>query len=505
MLPLTEVLLVICIAGLTIVLVTMGLPTFWKRAALPEIQQPEPLALLFDQGVLHHGNDTALRAFSLAPGTHVWDDLRNLLSDRFPDFPHHADAAHDGPLTLFANDPAAPQQVSIGWRGDFCWVTLDKASAPTKAQPPLVPPTEFEALQATCDTAPGPVWHLDEVGALCWSNRAYDALHKSVLGAQANPAELLFKAADTSNPDRYPLESATPGKPDWYQVTKVNVGAVTIHHATCISSVVAAERAQRNFVQTLANSFAHLSTGLAIFDRKGQLVLFNPALVDLTCLSAQFLSVRPSIVSFFDQLRENRRMPEPKNYRTWRQEISDVIAKASDGQYRETWTLENGQTFTVTGRPHPDGATAFLIEDITAEVALTRNFRAELEQNQILLDSMHDGLVVFTASGVLSLSNAAYQKMWQHQPDSAFSDVTIADAIALWRGRSCDGPDWSEISCFVGHRGGRQTLSMAIDFDDSSAVQCTVSSLPSGATLVRFRPATERAGEYAEKGLISAD
>ena len=122
---------------------------------------------------------------------------------------------------------------------------------------------------------------------------------------------------------------------------------VTVFHATCINAVVAAEQAQRNFVQTLAKTFAHLSIGLAIFDRNGQLALFNPALVDLTGLPAHFLSARPTMLSFFDQLRENRRMPEPKNYLNWRQEIADVIAAATDGRYQETWSLETGQTYSV--------------------------------------------------------------------------------------------------------------------------------------------------------------
>ena len=113
------------------------------------------------------------------------------------------------------------------------------------------------------------------------------------------------------------------------------------------------------------------------------------------------------MVSFFDQLRESRRMPEPKNYKNWRQEIAEVIAAATDGRYQETWSLENGKTYSIRGRPHPDGATAFLIEDITAEVTLTRNFRAELEQSQSLLDKLEDGFAVFSASGVFDYARYA--------------------------------------------------------------------------------------------------
>jgi len=54
--------------------------------------------------------------------------------------------------------------------------------------------------------------------------------------------------------------------------------------------------AQRNFVQTLTKTFAQLSIGLAIFNRERQLVLFNPALIDLTALPADFLTGRPHLL-----------------------------------------------------------------------------------------------------------------------------------------------------------------------------------------------------------------
>ena len=61
-------------------------------------------------------------------------------------------------------------------------------------------------------------------------------------------------------------------------------------------------------------------------------------------------------------------MPEPKDYRSWRQQMSDLEAAAQNGTYEETWALPTGQTYRVTGRPHPDGAVALLFEDISAEV-----------------------------------------------------------------------------------------------------------------------------------------
>lgn len=69
---------------------------------------------------------------------------------------------------------------------------------------------------------------------------------------------------------------------------------------------------RKNFVQTLTKTFATLSIGLVIFDRNRQLMLFNPALIDLTTLPADFLSARPNLLTVFDKLRDNQIMPEPK-------------------------------------------------------------------------------------------------------------------------------------------------------------------------------------------------
>jgi PAS domain-containing protein len=72
-----------------------------------------------------------------------------------------------------------------------------------------------------------------------------------------------------------------------------------------ITEIVRAQQAQKNFVQTLTKTFVTLSIGLAIFDRNRQLMLFNPALIDLTALTADFLSTRPNLLTAFDKLWDN--------------------------------------------------------------------------------------------------------------------------------------------------------------------------------------------------------
>jgi PAS domain-containing protein len=163
-------------------------------------------------------------------------------------------------------------------------------------------------------TAPYPIWQIDKAGEVCWHNNAYGHLYQRIFEKDPSVIQPLFDIeAQTSNPlqsRRTSISSAIDEKQLWYDISCVESDSGIICHAIDINAVIA----QRNFVQTLAKTFAHLSTGLAIFDRNGQLALFNPALVDLSKLPVEFLSTRPDLLSFFDRLRDNQVMPEPKNY-----------------------------------------------------------------------------------------------------------------------------------------------------------------------------------------------
>jgi PAS domain-containing protein len=169
--------------------------------------------------------------------------------------------------------------------------------------------------------------------------------------------------------------------------------------ARAIDKLVTAETSLRDFVQTLSKTFATLPVGLAVFDRGRELVLFNPALISVTMLEAAFLTRRPTLRAFLDQLREARRMPEPRDYRSWREEIALLEQGAEQDRYHEIWTLPSGETLRVTGRPHPNRAIAFVFEDISQEVSLTRKFRTELDLDRCILDDIPAGMIVFDLDG----------------------------------------------------------------------------------------------------------
>lgn len=461
-----------------------------------EVPVMEVPVMVFRDGVLDYASDAALLQYPIAMGAHNWEDIQDILLPQFPDFPDSPPADHDADITALCKGGSGAAlriralggAVSIAVQGDAL------------IAPPPGAMEELELLRQVNRNLPHPVWKTEKSGAVVWQNEAYAALAARFRPNNCPSDGLLFKLPPLESGQknvRAKLEDAVSGTAEWFDVTRKAQTNGTLHYATSLDTLIRAENAQRDFVQTLAKTFAHLSIGLAIFNRDRQLALFNPALTDLTGLSASFLSPRPTIDSFFDALRENRRMPEPKNYKTWRHRMADLVSAAEHGKFEETWSLESGQTYRVKGRPHPDGAIAFLIEDISAEISLTRNFRAELELGQNLADTFEDALAVFSRSGILTFSNKAYDVLWGFENQSSFADVTIVDAIRLWKEKSAPNPMWPDLQEAVMSLAEREAWSMPVCLKGQSPMQCNIVPIASGATVVRFSrqqaPARSRA------------
>ena len=454
-----------------------------SRSSQPIKQEVAPdtkaMTLLFRDGVLVDA-DNAIWELLDASDQPSWDDVRSALKTLVPDLPN----------TL----PKAPMMVPHR-SGPKISVDLSDATLRVSLLPSDdVSETWFHALQnnhelslvrPAFDHAPNPVWCVDRDGAVLWGNAAFEKLVDARTGPQ-ELAGLVTQAMQETQGSRISLPSTDGRQKRWFEVTTEPLEHGVLHFATAVDAVVQAEEAQRNFVQTLSKTFANLTTGLAIFDRNRRLALFNPALIDLSGLSAEFLSSRPNLFEFFDKLRDQQIMPEPKSYDTWRERMAKLVAAASDDRFSETWNLVDGQTFDVTGRPYPDGAIAFLFNDITAEVSLTRGFRTELETMQSCLDAMEDAVASFNQQGVLIASNAAQKTLWATDPDTCLTDATILDATQQWKSAFHPAPVWPELREFVTKTSERASWDSDLRARDGREVTCRVDPICYGSTMVRF-------------------
>ena len=354
---------------------------------------------------------------------------------------------------------------------------------------------ELRTLRASADYAPFLIWQQTPEGTITWANKTYLAILKSGEAEDTVatwPPKPLFEDSQTiqnivhSGPKRLSTPARNGRSVLWFDVHSARVGEDILFFAVEADALVAAETALRDFVQTLTKTFAHLPTGLAIFDKRRQLVLFNPALTDLTTLPVDFLSSRPTLVAFLDRLREKQMMPEPKDYKTWRQQLSELEAAASDGTYEENWTLPTGQTYSVAGRPHPDGAVAFLFSDITSEISLTRRFRSELEVGQAVVDALDEAIAVFSSAGVLTLSNRSFEQIWGVDPTSTLGEFGIIDASRVWQKNCEPNPIWGDIRDFIDTYEERAEWFGEAILKDGRQLLCRITPLAGGATLVGF-------------------
>jgi len=464
---------------------------------------------LFDDTTLIDASPSARKQLPRQTGDETdWQRFITAFSPRFSTLANDLKTlAESGSMTILPDDPDDPTRINAEWQDGYARLTIfETGPAPEK---PLIDPvnlsaleSELETLRNTAKLAPYLVWKETRDGQINWANTAYLDLVMSLHPENANswPPKRLFtllaEASTSPRPEmkRVSIKGKKPDEVLWFDLVCKKTNGTTLCFATPADSIVQAETSLKGFVQTLTKTFAHLSIGLAVFDKSRQLALFNPALTDLTRLPIDFLSIRPTLFAFLDRLRENQMIPEPKDYKSWRHQMLALEEAAADGTYEETWTLPGGQTYRVNGRPHPDGAVALLFEDISAEISLTRNFREELEVGQAVLDALDDAVVVFSQTGMITISNAAYASLWGVDPGTSFAEMSITDATRSWQDICDPTPLWGHLREFVGDPDDRRNWFGDATLDDGRQLECQISPLAGGATMVKFhvKPAPKK-------------
>lgn len=502
---------------ITTSLITAGFVYWFLLRGMETRQKPgladKPLdktetTYLFDDTTLIDASPSARKQLPRQTGNETdWQRFIAAFSPRFSTLANDLQAlAESGSLTILPDDPDNPARINAEWQDGYARLTISQTG--TARTKPLIDPvnlsaleSELEILRNTARLAPYLIWKETRDGQINWANTTYLDLVTTLHPDAANswpPKRLFSHLAEVSKSPRPELKrvSIKGNKADevlWFDLVCKKTKESTLCFAIPADEIVQAEASLKGFVQTLTKTFAHLSIGLAVFDKNRQLALFNPALTDLTRLPIDFLSIRPTLFAFLDRLREKQMMPEPKDYKSWRHQMMALEEAAADGTYEETWTLPGGQTYRVNGRPHPDGAVALLFEDISAEISLTRNFREELEVGQAVLDALEDAVVVFSSTGLITISNAAYANLWGVDPGTSFAEMSIADATRSWQDICDPTPLWGHLRDFVADPDDRRNWFGDATLDDGRQLECQISPLAGGATMVKFhvRPATK--------------
>lgn len=236
------------------------------------------------------------------------------------------------------------------------------------------------------------------------------------------------------------------------------------------------------FIQTMSATFAHLQIGIAVFDRQNELSLFNPALSQHLGLRPEWLLKKPNLLGFLDKLRDTHILPEPKDYTSWRKAFFKIERSAMRDDYREDWGLPDGRALRVVGRPHPSGTVVFLFEDVTAVLAMERQYRSQIHCLKSTMNAVTIGLVAFDRKGdVVFLNDILKQALDKHEALN-----NIQDFSRVMQDMFLPTPVWGDLRQYVEETVERSGWQADVETRAGEYISVNFEPAASGNTLCEF-------------------
>lgn len=339
---------------------------------------------------------------------------------------------------------------------------------------------EAQLLASALETADIASARIDAAGEVTWRSSTMQRLadtRAEALAAAAAPLKIRTGANRRS--EEVAIEDAA------YHLDVAQApGGGRIITATPVQEGSGGDAAFSRFVNTMAETFAHLKVSLMIFDQQRRLTLFNPATIELFGGDPAWFARRPTIAEILDAMRESRAVPEQADFIKWRDDLLGQLAGDGAHDYVEDWHLLDGRTIHVIARPHPSGGLAVTAEDITANVDLLRNTATDKAVMLATTDFLEEALIVFGPDGLSRVANAAFMRLWQF-PSEAFAEPKHISEVADHCAGLCQGGGyWSMVQDRVTTGAGRRKAREKFTLSSGAVVQGRYSPMPDGSSLL---------------------
>ncbi len=349
----------------------------------------------------------------------------------------------------------------------------------------IKPETDSDIL-AALDLVPFTIWS-EANGKVLWSNKRYADLTRNLQVQGLEAFEALSNTSANDLSDRFRLTSPESKRVTDFVVTKTKYKDQELIMASDAGPLIKLEAELQRFIQTLTETFAHLPIGLAVFDKKRDLSLFNPALSDLLGVSADWLIRRPSLPDFVDQLRNDGALPEPKDFKSLRQQLINLENGSVAGSYNAEWTLPTGRIYKVIGRPHLKGGMALLFEDISKPVMFERRYRRKLGELYSAFDCLDQGIAIFSRTGELCFINSAFAEIWEKSLCSENLGIAAVEFSQRLQEKCRPSPAWGDFREFMQNRNERSLWQAQATKLSGEPVGMTFSPISGGRVFCEFR------------------
>lgn len=369
------------------------------------------------------------------------------------------------------------------------------------------------------DVAPMPVWRRDESLNLVWANRAYVEAVDPPIGGDVITDQLELDRDSRVIADRA-LQTRQAQTEKRYVVVKGQRRALEISafpmdggvasYAIDVTDIDETKRLLQQHIDTHEETLHRLPVAVAIFGPDQRLKFSNKAFGRLWDLDERWLATRPSDGEILERLRDARKLPEQRDFASWKRERLALYTNVLD-EREEHWHLPRAVTLHVTCQPHPHGGLIFTYADVSNQMELERRFNQLSSVQRTTIDHLTEALAVFGTDGRLKLFNKAFAEQWRIDPVILSGQPRFADVFALCRKLLPDEGHWSQLTMLI--TGAAQERRVTVD-RLSRADECVLSfsaaPLPDGSLLLSYRDVTdtairEKALEERNQALLAAD
>ena len=368
-------------------------------------------------------------------------------------------------------------------------------------------------LSESFDHAPMIAWRRDADGAPVWVNTAYveaveaasmedviDNRTELVFGDEATLiTDLAERARTVGRPQTIRAATVIGGSKRTLEFREVPVTHGTLGFATDITAQVIAADALRRQIEANELTLDRLHRGVAVFSKDLTLSYSNDAVASLWGVEPAFLQSRPSLRDVLNALRERSKVPQARNFSTWRAEMLDRYSKLNEA-HETHWHLPNGIVLHLLAQPHPLGGILLMVEDVTDLFEMKREMVTVSAVQEAAFARLSEGVLVLGLDGRRRLSNEAFGRLWNLEL-SMLEDAHIREISTLCEPLFADDGVWSRMTEFVsGATEARGTWHERMDRTDGTVLAMAGTVLPDGATMFAFTDVTD--SENKERSLV---
>ncbi|MGP1394148.1 MAG: ATP-binding protein [Inquilinaceae bacterium] len=384
-------------------------------------------------------------------------------------------------------------------------------------------------LLAMLDTLPVPVWLRRPDLGLHWVNRAYaEALdadgQQAVLSEQieiagttidADGRGLAVRAQRLGQPQSDRRHIVVRGERRLLALTEQPLSRVVTEglvagYAVDETPLEELRAELQRHVDAHAEVLEQLRSAIAIYGPDKRLKFYNQPYVSLWGLDEGWLETQPTLNEVLEDLRARRRLPEFISFPDFKKDQLDQFTSLIESR-EDLVHLPDGTTLREVVTPHPFGGLLIVQEDVTSGLALERNYNTLMAVQRESLDNLAEGIAVFGSDGRLRLSNPAFAKIWDLDPEDLAGHPHISEILDKNRRFYPDTGAWeTQRTAMVAEALSREADHGRLERADGSVLEYASVPLPDGAVLNSFLDVTdsvrvEQALRASNEALETAD